>query len=213
MTTHSLQSTIKKYATRMMHSVISAVQNIYKKIMIMDRYEQVFVISLLVVTLLFMVSPLMILSPNETDSSRQYIFLLWNLQFIKTALVIFFWLFLTLAWHLNITVKNYIIEYIWFNRNPYLFSFFLLFAVLSVLMSLGEMNSIVSDYTTMLHMHLMYYIIRILLTCIVWFCVYMLLYSSHGEFKWTVVWYHSKQPSHASQDDEMQWLFDNLKDS
>jgi cell division protein FtsL len=76
MTTHSLQSTIKKYATRMMHSVISAVQNIYKKIMIMDRYEQVFVISLLVVTLLFMVSPLMTLSPNETDSSRQYIFLL-----------------------------------------------------------------------------------------------------------------------------------------
>ena len=76
MTTHSLQGTIKRYATRMMHSVISTVQNIYRKIMIMDRYEQVFVISLLVVTLLFMVSPLMTLSPNETDASRQYIFLL-----------------------------------------------------------------------------------------------------------------------------------------
>ena len=76
MTTHSLQSTIKKYTTRMVHSVISVVQSIYKKIMMMDRYEQVFVISLLFVTLLFIVSPIMTLSPNETDSSRQYIFLL-----------------------------------------------------------------------------------------------------------------------------------------
>jgi uncharacterized protein (UPF0254 family) len=76
MTTHSLQSTIKKYATRMVHSAISVVQSIYKKIMMMDRYEQVFVISLLFVTLLFIVSPIMTLSPNETDSSRQYIFLL-----------------------------------------------------------------------------------------------------------------------------------------
>ena len=76
MTTHSLQSTIKKYTTRMAHSILSIVQSIYKKIVIMDRYEQIFVISLLCVTLLFMVSPIMTLSPNETDASRQYIFLL-----------------------------------------------------------------------------------------------------------------------------------------
>ena len=56
--------------------------------MTMDIYERVFVVSLLVFSVLIIISPLMILSPNDDAAfSAEYIFLIGKVQFLKTALV------------------------------------------------------------------------------------------------------------------------------
>ena len=77
-------------------------------------------------------------------------------------------------------MRSYIVEYVGFNNNLYLFSFFLLFSMLASFMSLGEMNNILSDYTTMLRMHSMYYVLQIILIVLVGYCIYMLLYQSQS---------------------------------
>lgn len=214
MSAYNQHNPFKKYLNRFMISSLGFWKEIYKKIMTMDIYERVFVVSLLVFSVLIIISPLMILSPNDDAAfTAEYIFLIGKVQFLKTALVMLVWLFLTITWHLSTQMRSYIVEYVGFNNNLYLFSFFLLFSMLASFMSLGEMNNILSDYTTMLRMHSMYYVLQIILIVLVGYCIYMLLYQSQSWFKWTIVWYQQKSSWSKHQDDDMQWLFDNLKDS
>lgn len=210
--TRNSHNPFKKYGHVFVRSVLHFFHNMYQKIMIMDIYERVFIIWLLVIFFLVIVSPIMILSPNnDTSFSTQYIFLIGKVQLMKTSLVILIGLSLTLTWHLSTRMRSYIIEYIWFNNNRYLFSFFLLFAALASLMSLGEMNNLLMDYTTMLRMHTMYYIVQILLIVTVWYCIYMIIYQWQWWFKGTIVWHNQRHSSQKEED--MQWLFDNLKDT
>lgn len=203
--------TIKKYIKRWTRSLSASLYDVYSRVLVMDKYEQWFVIGLLALTVLTIISPLMVLSPNDDASSTQFIFLIGRIQLLKTTLVVLVWLILTLSRHLNTKFKNYIIEYVWFDKNPYLLSFFLLFAVLSSVMSLGDINNVLSDYTTMLHMHTMYYVIQIILITLAGFCVYMLIHDSQWWFTGHVVGYNSKKSSFSS-DDDMQGLFSELKD-
>lgn len=202
---------LKKYIKSLSRFFVRIFQSIYSRIMVMDKYEQVFVVGLLCLTILLFVSPLMILSPNDDSASSEFVFLLSKIQLLKSTLVILFWLFLTLAWHLHTSFKNYVIEYIGFDRNPYLFSFFLLFSVLASVMSLWDMTNVFADYTTILRMHTMYYVIQIALILMVWFCLYMLIHQSQGGFNWHIVGYGAKK-SHSSTGDDMQGLFSELKE-
>gem|GEM_PF-6562403 len=82
--------------------------------------------------------------------------------------------------HLNINFRNYIIDSIGFQKNTYLFSLFLLFIPLASLMGLGEMNSLLTDYTMMLRMHTMYYVIQILLVAQIGYTIYLMLENAQG---------------------------------
>ncbi len=208
MTSHNLDRIYKKYLSRFSRVFSSILDESYHRILLMEYYERYFVIGLIVTFLLALCSPLMILSPNDgADSS--YIFLL-NLQLLKTMIVVLGPIGFAISWHISVRVKNYVIEYIGFEKNIYLLSLLLLFWSTASIISLWEMNSILTDYTTMLKMHTMYYVIQIMFISLIAYCFYLLSYQAQGWFKGHVMWYSPKNRS--ENHDDMQWLFENLKE-
>lgn len=200
---------MSRYLTHIMTIGWYRLKHFIHHIMMLERKEQVYVIGSLFLLVLAIVSPLMVLSPNEDSSSGWYIFLL-TISLFKTMCVVVWALLTNVVRHLNINFRNYIIDSIGFQKNTYLFSLFLLFIPLASLMGLGEMNSLLTDYTMMLRMHTMYYVIQILLVAQIGYTIYLMLENAQGWYKGTIVWYHPQ--STTKSDDDMQWLFDNIKD-
>lgn len=183
------------------------IQDAIKKIRSMDMYEQYFVIYGMIVTVLVIFSPIMILSPNDPTQSSHYIFLIGTMSFFKSTLVILASLIVLILWHLSTNWKAYIMEYLWFSQNPYIFSAFCLLVATASVMGLGETVSLLRGYTTMLAMTTMYYVIQIMLIIAVGYCIFMVIYARQGWFSGHVVGYVPKQKS-AHRDESLQGLFD-----
>lgn len=75
-------------------------------------------------------------------------------------------------------------------------------------MTLWETIGLLWDYTTVVKLTMMYYIIQIVLIVLFAFCLFIIFSSQHYKFKWHVVGYHGKKSS-DTQSIEW-WLFDNV---
>ncbi len=200
-------SRLRHYRQRCYRLARYYIQDAIKKIRSMDMYEQYFVIAIIAITALLVISPLMVLSPNDPTESSHLVFLIGTMSFFKSTILIIASMVILVLRHLSTSLKAYIMEYLWFSQNPYIFSLFCLLIATASIMGLGETVALLRGYTTMLSMTTMYYIIQILLIVAVGYCIFMLIYARQGWFSWHVVGYAPKQrPSH--RDENLQGLFD-----
>ena len=177
-----------------------------KKIAGMDKYEKIVVVWVLLLLVLLIVSPLMIVSPNTTTVSSSYGFLL-SLSFLKSFILIVWSLSIVLLRSLHKKTKIFIIERLWFQGNKYFVTVMLLWISLASLIALGETMWLLSDYTTVVQLTTMYYVIQILLIILFAFCLFMIFSSHHHKFKGHVVSYHGKKSQESTTE---WWLFESV---
>ncbi len=201
--------TIQQYSYRIQSFLNVFIKNLIKKIKIMDMYERLFVFGLALSIFFMLFTPLFSISPNDLiDDGLQYIFLSTSFVFIKTFLLIVGSLVLVTLYLFNLKFKTYIVESLWFQWNPYLIYFFLLAVALSWFVSMGEMTSLLGDYTTVLKLTAFYYIVQIIIILMLSLCIYMIVNKQQRHYKWHIVGYHGKTSS--SRIDNNSWLFDNI---
>lgn len=133
-----------------------------KKLRTMDLYEQIMVIGVFVTLCILLCSPLVVISPNIPDVKPSYGYLL-SLPFIKSCLILVIALVMVLLVFLHKKIKLFIIETLGFQGNKYLLIVFLLGIALASFFSLGESLALVADYTTVIQLTTMFYVIQILL--------------------------------------------------
>lgn len=179
-----------------------------KKIASMDKYEKIIIIGVLVVLVLVIFFPIMLISPNTTNISTSFWFLL-SLSFVKSFVLIVGSLGIVLLRSFNKKVKIFVIEKLWFQGNKYLINVLLLWLSLGSFVSLGETIGLLSDYTTVVKLTSIYYIIQIFLIILVAFCLFMIFSSHHHKFKGHVVWYHWRKKMNEEDNNEW-WLFDDV---
>ncbi len=185
------------------------VKRFVKKISFMDRYDKVIAIGILVVLALLIFSPFMIISPNTSAITTSYRFLL-SLSFIKSFIIIVWPLLIILLLLFNKRTKLLFIERFWFQGNLHLISVLLLAISLSNLVALGEAIKLVSDYTTVVKLTSMYYILQILLIVLLSFCIFIIFSTQHLHYRGHVVGYHGKNWSKKNES-ESGGLFDEVQ--
>lgn len=172
-----------------------------RKLWTMDKYEKIVVIAVLFIVALLLFSPMMLISPNTTAVTSSYGFLL-SFAFIKSFVLIIGSLVAVLLWSLNKKTKIFVIEKLWFQGNKYLITIFLLFISLSSFVSIGETIGLLADYTTVVKLTMIYYVVQILLIVVLAFCIFLIFSSQHKKFKWHVVWYHGRKERENNNDSE-----------
>lgn len=105
-------SRLHHYRQRLYRLARYYIQDAYKKIRGMDMYEQYFVIAIIAIAVLLLVSPFMVLSPNDPTQSSRFVFLIGTMSFFKSTLLIIGSMLVLILWHLSTGLKAYIMEYL-----------------------------------------------------------------------------------------------------
>ena len=189
------------------NSIMMKLRYFVKKISSMEKYEKVMVVWVLIALAILLVSPLLVLSPNTSITSSSYVFL-FSFSFIKSFFLIIGSLIVILLWSFNKRVKIFVIEKLWFQGNKYIITVLLLAISLSALFSIGDSIWLLSNYTTVAKLTVMYYISQILLIVLFAFTLFLIFSSHHNKFRWHVVWYHGKKADERNDVDW--WLFDEV---
>ncbi len=185
--------------------------DLVKKFKIMDIYERMIVIWLLVVFIIVWFTPLMSVSSNEVfDQWVNYLFLLTQPMLWKSFILIEWWLILSLLWFFHNKFKTFIVENLWFQSNNYLFLSFVILVAMTGFITMWEIVNLFTVYTMVISLTPLYYIALIILVLVIALCIYMSFFQSNKYFKGHVVWYHGKRET-KDNDDSWSSLFDSIQ--
>lgn len=187
-------------------------RDLLKKFKIMDSYEKMIVIWLIVTWLIVWCTPLMVVSSNEVfDQWVNYVFLFTQPILWKSFILIEWWLIFSLLWLFHNNFKTFVVENLWFQSNNYLFLSFAILIAMTGFITMWEIVSLFAVYTMVISLTPLYYIALIILVLVIALCIYMSFFQSNKYFKWHVVWYHGKREMKDGNDDSWSSLFDSIQ--
>lgn len=174
----------------------------------MDIYERVVVLITIVLLMVIVFTPMMIISPNTTEIVSSYGFF-FSYAYLKSFVLMVGALTLIILWSFNKAVKVFIVEKLGFQGNKYLITALLLGIVLANFVGIGESISLLSEYTTVIKLTTLYYIVQIVLVLELALCVFLIFSDQHQKFRGHVVGYHGKR-SLDHHEKEGSTLFDGV---
>lgn len=183
----------------------------WKQLLLIDKYERIVIVGVMIVLVMILFLPIIILSHHTDTMSKSYLFL-FSFSFIKSFILIVGSLVLIILRWLHKRTKLFIVETLWFQGNRYIITFLLWLVVLANFVWIGETVAIIENFTTVVKLTSIFYLIQILLILLIAFSLFMIFSSRHGKFQWRVMWYHTKAKQ-SDWKDSRTWLFENVHHS
>lgn len=198
---HSTQEAITQQAS----AVFNTAMNRFGRFPFASRIALVF---LWILTFFLLFFPLVRFAALDGSESATLRFL--SLGFWKGSMVIIVMLLTLWGWYLSPRFKQTVHSTLWFKDNDYLFSFFLLFIVLSLLVGVQETVAFVSDITTTVSVTSWYYIILFLVLAGLIYSLVKLLDEAKIIRKTDFMWFiQSSKKEENDHKPDVSSLFDN----
>lgn len=198
---HRTQETI----TQKVSAVLYTVMNRFSRFPLANRIALVFLWVLTFFLIFFPLARFVALDGSENISLRFLSAGLWKGSVVMIVVLVTLW-----WWYLSPRFKQTIHSTLWFKDNDYLFSFWLLFIVLSFLVGVQETLGLMSDITTTVSVTSWYYIVLFLVLVWLIYSLIKLLDEAKIMRKTDFMWFiqSSKNEEHDHKPD-VSSLFDS----